>query len=930
MRRANSTTSMSGDIEHVVTILLRTTKALLEALTQWSYMRTSNAEIFEIHDTLEKQFFLVSQAFEEANISMSDLQWIPQQLRDSVSIAMLEQPSPATLDQYLPRIREVIVHLLHGLKGKQAALREKERESRGSIRSSNNTESWNREVPLAALNRGSSSSNGSNTSGSQRIMMNNQQHTLPLPPYPPLSPKMGASADYEPWTGGMPRPSMPANDLSARMMPRNGSLNRPYSPTQQQNPLPTRSSSSARNTNSMSQQIPSPPPPPPPMPPATIISPRPEPQNTFDEDDPNTASALAALKRQENLARRSSVRRASMFRGGGEYNGMGSISRSKGHQMYVASNYGVDQQAGNVPPVPSLPAHHLPLKNVDYTVSNSAATTGNVNNSKLSAVGEGDERTKEKAEEEENKDLTLFLQIGKEVQRVKYNGEMSIPALNMLFLEKFSYSIGQNDFPKIYIRDPAVGVYYELQDLSEVRDKSVLSFNIDEQEEQKKVQKEWLSEITGAFNKELTETRRQFTEQIDVLKKQMTESIVKNNELDEEKEKSWIQQVATQILLSRDEAEKESMHQKVEKDEKKEEKADEKEAQPAIPTVPPEIESVANEQLEAQRIEIEKLRREIAVLRQSEREIREETSNVIAELKEKLQEEVDKRKREEEEPNEQESYTSKARVELEDGKKTLLEKSDQVTNRLEELQDTIDQLKLDVTQRKCRPSEAQMTHCADERKALAQEIEDFGTFIAQVKPRWKKTWEHELQTIVKEQQTLKDQEYLLSDMKDDLDALLEVFEQLEKIYAYQVHTRPQPREFRVAPPEEGFEGMSSVLKQVATIDVDHSRRLRALEQADKMRQRELASRIDEFEKELVGFVDAKKLKKTGGALEIDRLRKQKDEELMRAMYAEKKKAAESNNNEPSTTLSDPQDVNQPDSEEKNEEVNATAEAAEAE
>ena len=74
--------------------------------------------------------------------------------------------------------------------------------------------------------------------------------------------------------------------------------------------------------------------------------------------------------------------------------------------------------------------------------------------------------------------LTLFLQIGKEVQKVKYNGEISIPALNMLFLEKFSYSVGQNDFPKIYIRDPAVGVSYELVDLFEVRDKSMLSFNI--------------------------------------------------------------------------------------------------------------------------------------------------------------------------------------------------------------------------------------------------------------------------------------------------------------------------------------------------------------------------------------------------------------------------------------------------------------------
>ncbi|KAG1468025.1 hypothetical protein G6F56_004074 [Rhizopus delemar] len=253
---------------------------------------------------------------------------------------------------------------------------------------------------------------------------------------------------------------------------------------------------------------------------------------------------------------------------------------------------------------------------------------------------------------------------------------------------------------------------------------------------------------------------------------------------------------------------------------------------------------------------------------------------MIQELKEKAASVIQSNK-------EKDVQTTTARHNLEEGKKNLLGKSEKITSRLEELQDTIDQLKLDVTQRKCRPSNIQMTHCAKERKELSESIEEFGTFIAQVKPTWKKTWEHELQTIVKEQQALKDQEYLLTDIKDDLDALSEVFEQLEKIYAYQVSSKPGVREFRIAPAEEGFEGMSSVLKQVATIDVDHDRRLRAMEQSEKMRQRELANKTDDFEKELSTFVDTKKLKKTGGALEIDRLRKQKDEDMLKQIYAAK-------------------------------------------
>lgn len=55
---------------------------------------------------------------------------------------------------------------------------------------------------------------------------------------------------------------------------------------------------------------------------------------------------------------------------------------------------------------------------------------------------------------------------------------MSIPALRMLFIERFGYSSGLNDFPSIYIRDPTVQVSYELENLDEVVDKTVLSLNV--------------------------------------------------------------------------------------------------------------------------------------------------------------------------------------------------------------------------------------------------------------------------------------------------------------------------------------------------------------------------------------------------------------------------------------------------------------------
>lgn len=382
-----------------------------------------------------------------------------------------------------------------------------------------------------------------------------------------------------------------------------------------------------------------------------------------------------------------------------------------------------------------------------------------------------------------------------------------------------------------------------------------------EQEEQRESQKELMSALSDLFRKELKETSQILMNQIEEMKKQFglfNETIIR--------------EITTEILndLNNSRQPKDDQPQR-----NKQEQPQEASTQKVDP-----------EQWKKQFLEIENLKRDIVVLRQLDHESKEEANQMIEEIKMKAATIVNSSIK-------KDSQISSARFILEKGKKSLLEKSDKITNRLEDLQDTIDQLKLDVTQRKCRPSEIQMKHCAKERKELSKEIEEFDMFIAQVKPKWKKTWEYELQTIVKEQQALKDQEYLLTDIKDDLEALSEVFEQLEKIYAYQVSAKPIVREFRVTPVEEGFEGMASVLKQVTTIDVDHERRLRAMEQADKMRQRELANRTDDFERELVSFVNTKKLKKTGGALEIDRLRKQKDEEMIKQLY-EKKASTDEN------------------------------------
>ena len=75
--------------------------------------------------------------------------------------------------------------------------------------------------------------------------------------------------------------------------------------------------------------------------------------------------------------------------------------------------------------------------------------------------------------------ITVFLQVGREVKKASIEPGQSFASLRVLFMDKFSYNPGKDNFPSIYIRDPSSGVQYELEDVDEVKDKCLLSLNIE-------------------------------------------------------------------------------------------------------------------------------------------------------------------------------------------------------------------------------------------------------------------------------------------------------------------------------------------------------------------------------------------------------------------------------------------------------------------
>ena len=114
-----------SQIEKSVTHLLVATKQLLETLTQWSRHQATDAQVSDVYVRLGYEFNIACRAFTAINVDTSDLGNVPELLRHILEATLSQEASVESLDKYLPRIRDIIITLLHGLKRKQQKLRQK-------------------------------------------------------------------------------------------------------------------------------------------------------------------------------------------------------------------------------------------------------------------------------------------------------------------------------------------------------------------------------------------------------------------------------------------------------------------------------------------------------------------------------------------------------------------------------------------------------------------------------------------------------------------------------------------------------------------------------------------------------------------------------------------------------------------------------------
>jgi len=449
------------------------------------------------------------------------------------------------------------------------------------------------------------------------------------------------------------------------------------------------------------------------------------------------------------------------------------------------------------------------------------------------------------------KSLTLFLQYKTKVRKVVLADgfeELSIPRLQLAFIDKFAWNTHSNgiELPDIYIQDPLSGVRYELEDLQDIKDQSVLALNVDA----------------------LDDVKQHVDHGMDSLK-----SLLEGLRVAITDQHSVLQQVSnTQNSAAKDIA--------------------------RVAATPSAATSSSLSRGVTDRLdEVQSLRRDLAVMRQTYTSLSTSIESSMAAVRVKAAAVTSAAAN----ASIPAFDTSSGRSYVNAGKKILSDDSEKILTRVEDLQDTVEDLRKDVVSRGVRPLPRQLETVSRDISAATIELKKLQEYIKREKPVWTKIWRNELQGVYEDQNDLNDQEGLAADLEDDLEKAAQTFALVEEATKQQnlekggsggtptrtvSRTMLNPINTKIGNTDvDPNKAKDGVLGEVRALQPNHESRLEAIERAEKARQRELEDRKEgAFKKELGSFVDEGKLKKSGGFEEAERLRKSKDERLRRGVF----------------------------------------------
>ncbi|KAF8449481.1 actin interacting protein 3-domain-containing protein [Boletus edulis BED1] len=469
----------------------------------------------------------------------------------------------------------------------------------------------------------------------------------------------------------------------------------------------------------------------------------------------------------------------------------------------------------------------------------------------------------------------VFLQVGREVKKVTLEPGLTFAFLRMLFVDRFSYNPGMENFPAIYIRDPSSGVQYELEDIDEVKEKCLLSLNIEPLDQIKQHIDAQISVLSNDL-KELKSTMVNNRRASLPFNPIVAHDFVQSTPVADRPSEKQFAHVAHRLSRIVGDAHNHSnpfifpqmTGQSLQL-----------QPQTTGASIMSEYSGRVVNDLKTQFDEVQNLRRDLGIMRQLYTEFMKSTKESLGALRTQTQ-------------SVKQLASSKvggARAYINTGKTKLDTRSQNVLTKIEELQDTVEALKDDVTKRHMTPKPAVLKAIQEDVASSSTELASLKEHIDTIKPMWKKTWEEELQNIVEEQGFLGHQEELLGDLLEDHKALTEVLGHVQKVISLRGggasgRGSGRGRSYKPLLAEEGHGGLSTVMMEIRGAAVDPEKRMKAIAANQKNREKELASRSDEFQNELEGFVNGKRLKMTGGAEEVERVRQKRNDLALKAMF----------------------------------------------
>ena len=241
-------------------------------------------------------------------------------------------------------------------------------------------------------------------------------------------------------------------------------------------------------------------------------------ERTLSEVPPETRATLAALQRSDGLERRASKRFSSFT-----FNRMVPGSPNHRSDSTAGSPQRPTRRADRAPPMPALPESMAPnnlatasaydTRNRSPSLSDSTYLQAIGNDSfrspierpaspvsSLAGASLSSIRSVKTPDSEDinlqstprpgdanatlspapvSGSLSIFLQIGRQVRKARLELPVTMSSLRLLFMERFEYDPGMENFPDVYTRDNRTGVQFELESMGDLREGCVLSLDIE-------------------------------------------------------------------------------------------------------------------------------------------------------------------------------------------------------------------------------------------------------------------------------------------------------------------------------------------------------------------------------------------------------------------------------------------------------------------